>query len=1164
MADRRRRRSLGLFRASILTPLTPIHDGPKPEGSPTLLKKRNPLPFVAGGPSSSPTSSPSGSIPESPDLELAGSTSSPDNKLAPSPNPRPRSLQKPRPSSLFGSLRSLHSEDGSLTRTSSNPSSLHSAHSGVGQVSGSGLAISDVVGCPVRHHGEIQSLGGMFRRRSQYLVLTDTHLVRFKTQTGASDLFPSIPVGLGKSNSIRHSRLSSSGSLHDLHAPSEGYYAIRLNHIVAIHKLDDGRPYFSIEIAHMDEETNYASAIILQLSDPRESDLWLTCIRATAEKARLVDPLPFTQKLIEYTARALDHDQDYSPDQFHMFKVVQRAKRSGGRTSSDDLAKLTSTICILAIGICKIHLIPLPRSTRTASTSSLSDMVGASHGIMTLTSLNLQSVDDTFQLNFRIPLRQSTVLHLAASCVTDIALWIRQAAEYLRPEWLEQPFTWNVPQTLDDELLPVPSKSGQDSGFDRTLTAYCTAYGLDPSTIRFSIIHDCEDAPAFMLFAPDDHGRANYSLLELLAIMRALRYNESFTTISFANINLDVMHGIRDELGWDHVPWTTRSGEFLQIPQQENSWLLVQEVQALALKSRRLRRLDFSHCLTRKLEEDAVRDAGCGLCEALFPLCAKQFTNVDWIILNGIALADVDIDFFYAAAVEKSCHFRALDLGGCGLMDRGMKTVLQAIVHQGATMESLDLSGNMARIDPQILEQQIQGFGYLRKINLSHTYRTLGPEPLIAADVLLTWKLECINLCRTVLNERSVDALSTYLRSSQSDTLRSLHLDQCQLTGSDLASILMGMDRGSDRVRNVHLFATDNRLEQQAENFVDVIGRSITPSHLTLQMLEYSTEHHFTDLINALSKNHSLRYLDISKASLPTDASDETCEALRNMFATNKTLESLDLSGEEAHLEVANLGNGLNHALTGLKDNATLRTLRIEHQKLGLQGASTLASVLEVNSGLREIFCENNEINLQAFTVLVNSLERNTTLLYLPLMNHDRATSLKKVDREADNLREGLGFSGLSAKATVKKTLGAAMSSQRSFSSRIQDKSRVASQAYSNDKEVMAVVQGLSQQWDMENARLQGYLSRNHDLAHGVIMDKHVGKPVDALTVTFADTSLDLTPRAEVDVQLGTDMEVEKPAPAGRSGKGASHDIEPLVNVDEGDDIEAALMMIRR
>lgn len=1039
---------------------------------------------------------------------------------------------------------------------------MHSVNSGLEQTVGSGLGATDVAAGVVLHHGATQSSAGMFRKRSQYLVLTDSHLVRFKSQNKASEMFPSIPAVLGKPGSVRHSRISSSGSLHELYPSTEHYSAVRLNHIVAIHKLDDGRPYFSIEIAHMDQKTNHASAMTLQLNDPRDSELWLSCIRAAAEKARLVDPLPFSQNLVEYTARALEQDRDYDPDQFHMFKVVQRARRCGGRSSSDDLAKLTSNVCILAIGVYKLHLVPLPKTTRTASSTSLSDMIGASHGIATLTSLNVQNFDDTFQLNFRVPLRESTVLCLASSCVTDIALWIRQAADYVRPEWMEQPFTWNVPQSLDDELLPVPAKEEDNACFDRTLTAYCAAYDIDTSKIRYLVNHDCEDAPAFQLLRPADARRVKYTLLELLAVMRALRYNESFTTISFADIDLNVLHGTQDEQGWDHVPWTTRSGEPLTISHPEKSWLLVQEVRALALKSRKLRRLDFSHCLTKKVQDGAVvQEIGCGFCEALFPLCAKQLTNVDWIILKGIALEEIDVDYLYSAAIEKSCHFRALDLGSCGLMERGMTTVLEAISRQAATMESLDLSGNLARMDPQSLHQHIHSFGYLRKINLSNISRTSGPEPLIAADVLLTWKLEEINFNRTSLNAQSVVALSMYLQSSQSDTLRALRLEQCQLTGSDLASLLLSMNRGVNRIRNLHLFVTENRLEQGHDQLVSAIGRSITPSHMTMQMLEYSNEHHFGDLIGALSKNRSLRYLDISKASLPKDASDKTCEALRKMFIKNNTLELLDLSGEEAHLEVANFGIGLNHALTGLKENDTLRILRIEHQRLGLQGASTLASVVEVNTGLREILCENNEITLQAFTVLVNSLEHNTSLLYLPLMDSDKSTSLKRVDREVEGLREIA--SSLTAKAAMKKTLSAAKSSQRSFSSRALDRSKVAPYAYSNDKEARAAVGDLAKQWDHANARLQKFLTRNHNLAHGALGEEEASASIDALTGRMAGSSLDTTPRGEVDRQLGQAATAETARAIDEYDGRGSSDVEELRNVDENDDIHAALMMSR-
>jgi hypothetical protein len=99
---------------------------------------------------------------------------------------------------------------------------------------------------------------------------------------------------------------------------------------------------------------------------------------------------------------------------------------------------------------------------------------------------------------------------------------------------------------------------------------------------------------------------------------------------------------------------------------------------------------------------------------------------------------------------------------------------------------------------------------------------------------------------------------------------------------------------------------------------------------MTMKMVDYQKEEHFRELINALGENKTLRYLDISKASLPYDASDETCEALKLMFAHNDTLEELDISGEHAHLEVAKFGIGLNHALMGLTKNKALKVLRIE------------------------------------------------------------------------------------------------------------------------------------------------------------------------------------------------------------------------------------------
>ena len=923
--------------------------------------------------------------------------------------------------------------------------------------------------------------------------------------------------------------------MHELQISTDTHQAIALNQVVAVYKLDDGRPYFSIDVAVLDELSNRASTMTLQLNDPRESDLWLSSMRAAITNLRLMDPLPFEQRTIEHVARVLEQEFDYEPQQFRMFKVVKRATKSGARSSSDDLAKLTSSVCYLAIGVHKIHLVPLPKSSKSASSTSLSDLIGESFTIATLNSLCVQSFDDAFQLAFRLPLRRPSLLYLASSTANDIALCIRQTAEIIRPEWLELPFKWNVPPCLDNDLLPTPSIEGDDYfQFDRTLTAYSIGYGVDPSNIRYTVNYECEDAPRFQLLTPAHPQRSKYTLLELLAVMRALRYNEFFRTIAFSGVSLDILHGLHDPHGSDidHLLSTTRSGSPISIPQQAYPWLIVQEIQALALKSKRLRRLDFSHSLTRKpTDVETGRDQGSGICEALFPLCARQLTNVDWITLTGISLAEIDVDYIYAAAIEKACHLRALEVGRCGLTDESLKTIMQAVLQQESTLESIDISGNLARLSPETLDAQLNHFQNLRKLNISNLQVNAGSEPLIAAETLLRWRLEELALNGIKLNDESLVAISTYLSSPQSGPLRRVRLNQCNLTGKAVALLLRALATGYDEARELHLYVSENNLEYQHEILADTIGRSMTPTRITMQMLEYKNENNFQALVTALSRNTTLTYLDISQTSLPFDANTKTCNILKEMLERNSSLEELDISGEQSHLEAVTLGSGLSNALKGLAKNRCLRVLRIEHQALGLPGAGALALVLEKNNTLREIYCEDNEINLQAFTVLVNAVNDNTSLLYLPNMDKDRAWSRKKVDREVDSLRES-GSSSLpsGAKSTMKRTIGAAMAGGRSISSRGTDKPAVP--VGYTEQDMQAAVGSLSHRWDFEVERLQSYLRRNYCLAHGLPVEESPAIPhggdnglhaAGSLAMALREARRDRTPTAEMDLQLGSE-----------------------------------------
>jgi hypothetical protein len=685
---------------------------------------------------------------------------------------------------------------------------------------------------------------------------------------------------------------------------------------------------------------------------------------------------------------------------------------------------------------------------------------------------------------------------LASVHSVEVACWIRQHTEFLRPLWTRQPYDFVVPRELhNDENFP-PVTLDEDYGcFDRTLVAYSASYDVDTSNIRYTIDLECEDAPCFRLLRPASTTNSRYSALELIAVMRALRYNESFRSISFRGINLDALQGLRDIHGVDTDVHLDRSGCLVHIPGQANLTVLSQEVRALALKSKWLRRLDFAFCLTRTPTLDkGSRDPGCGIPEAIFPVCRRELTSVDWVVLNGIKLGESDLDYLVDAASQKRSHLRALEVGDCGLSVHDLDLVLSTLVAQENTLEVINISGVQGRLNPDVLQQYIGYFGQIRKINLSRISRTSGTEPLITAEMLFNWELEELVLSRTAVNRETVDSIATYLASDRSRNLRMLRLDQCGLSGEDVAMFMHSMSLGPDSPRSLHLHVNENRLDNGCSFLFDAIGKNMTPSHLSMQMIDFKKEEHFRLLVDSLRKNRTLRYLDISKASLPYDASPETCRMLQLMFEENETLEALDISGESAHLDVARFGIGLNLALTGLKKNKSLKVLRIEHQKLGLQGANTLASVLEENESLREVHCENNDINLQSFTVLVNGLQCNRTLLSLSCMDRDRVLSLEKVRREVDNVRWDTSNVQPSTATSIRRSLHAAMGVRSSSTGNRLSKHMPPNVAVSPSPEsvpfvsqnVDLVLQSLQRKWDVEVSRLQRYLLRNYNIANGI------------------------------------------------------------------------------
>lgn len=304
-----------------------------------------------------------------------------------------------------------------------------------------------------------------------------------------------------------------------------------------------------------------------------------------------------------------------------------------------------------------------------------------------------------------------------------------------------------------------------------------------------------------------------------------------------------------------------------------------------------------------------------------------------------------------------------------------------------------------------------------------------------------------------------------------------LNLDQCSLTGDDVALLMHSMSREPGEPRNLELHVSANRFDKGVSSIVKAIEGNHAPTHLFLRMIEYVKEDHFRQLLQALRKNTTIKCLDISKASLPYDAGEETCDTMRAVFEENKTLEDLDISGEQAHLEVARFGIGLNSALQGLKKNKTLKTLRIMYQNLGLEGANTLSSVIEADTGLTHIYCEHNDINLQGFTILVNALAKNYKILMLPFLQDDQNTSMKRMNADMTESRRTANAvkHDSHVKSSVRRTLttfgvGNAKPPKPDLT----------------PQDLDAAVRLLNERWQLQTTRLAQFLERNTNIAAGL------------------------------------------------------------------------------
>lgn len=643
------------------------------------------------------------------------------------------------------------------------------------------------------------------------------------------------------------------------------------------------------------------------------------------------------------------------------------------------------------------------------------------------------------------------------------------------------------------------------------MNAYCVAYNVDKTRIRYEIRSSGDDAPAFRLLPLPKEA---YSFLELLAVLRSLRYSDMFVSMSFANVLLDSLNKTLEAFGKEHLDWVAN------IPKRKDplpykfsgSTVLGQEIAAIAVTNSKLLRLDLSNSLSLL---SSVKHSS-GVLKALYPLCQRECTNVEWLNLHGLHLNQVDIESLHYVVKDRRSHLRGLDLSRTYLGSRALTSILRELKAQENTLEVLDFSENGAGLDESEFDTLVSKLPYLRVLRLNLV--TLTPsvqEPLISASTFKSWRLQELSFSDTSINAATVHALCLYLQSPSSMSLRILKVDGASLRGTDVARLLEGMAQDNGTARNLHLAAGSNDLHNGFPALSLTLRNGWAPRSLNLSETRLSEEFQVAQLFAAVKENSTIQELDLSNLQLKvrpnseTDMSNSFCtvfpglmgqtlRSVQKMLADNWTLRSLNVSIRRQKFsrlrDEAVVSQVITQLLEGLKLNKRLQKLDISGHNLSEEDTNLLHDAIVYNPNLTEVRCEDVMIPLEGFRRLVDAVQNGRHVTYLSDMEFAKEENLDDFSTASSpyrrypsppriNRKQLSELERRSFTTSVVTTLNQKFGTSRS---RVPQVRRPSPHKLCTSPSLEAQQRAA---WEVEQARLAKYLERNKKRARGEPID---------------------------------------------------------------------------
>ncbi|KAI1122868.1 RNI-like protein [Nemania abortiva] len=965
------------------------------------------------------------------------------------PGSQRRTLQKTAPSGVLKKESLIRKDSKSSTEGSAGRDSTSTQPTTPSIISRS-TSIHGDTGLVIKS-GALQPEPSILKPKKEYIVLTSYALLKFKSRTAAEQQFPSISEqGLSSLSPV-----ASHVSLKDF--PTNTEITIPLEKVVSVFKDEGTRPSFGLEIWWKGSNTTHVfTSAVFDFRLPDERDDWIKKIRqavkvrtkeACEERAPPEIELGFTPIL------DAGHRKEGPVD---IYPIVPRKPYT---KSPNELKKnwRDQSSFYLAFSKYSLFLGQFPTTSHGQRPSpSLVQL-----GLVTLSRVRVNVNDERFDLVFRIPLEPPRKLLLSSRYYRTILSRLFQADTYLKPAWP----LWTRREVfhIDDGAQQMPLPNGEDyGGFRTSLEAFIQGYHCQPVewTVKWK---DVRHAPQFCLLKP--RGELHYSAHQLLAVFRAIRFNEFFKSISFCDIDFSSLSNKFDNsqrleptisLSRNGKHSLTRS----EADMVESSSVLFQELVAILLGSESIRYIDLTNVL-RKIptisssQKDSFPSASVGVCEIIPPivmLWGSLQTRCNSITLNGNAVGEIDAVELCRMFQSRPNFLKTFEISRCNLDESSLVYLWEGLHEQRFSLEELDTSYNPGRIEASKVACTLSESSRLRRLNLAYTIRGELDGPLFSPWSTSTsfeaWRLEDLDLSGWKLNFETLCGVMKYLELDESRGLRRLSLNSCGLTGELATGIFCRIGTG----RDIHLFLNGNPLETGSTDWIDLVHGDEAPTRLHLDMIQFQQESNFNRLLTALSHNKTIKFLSMVGTGPPGRVTSKTSDLLSNFLRTNDTLKFLDLSGYSGKLEDGHLGWGLSGALSGLKDNVSLHQLRLRNHDMGAaEDLSELCRIIMANKGLAMFDIRHNNFDHHQFGKLVQALAYNHQLISFPVSDADREYAVSKEKR-------------IFLQAQKRPTIKGHDKLTKSAESRLD-----------------GVLAGLHKEWDSELEKVKMILERNRD-----------------------------------------------------------------------------------